>query len=296
MKPALLFIINPISGSRRGSEAESAIKQSSLHETFDIEIVKTQYRMHAAELAKQAAGKKIYGVIAAGGDGTVNEVASSLVHSDTALGIVPVGSGNGLARHLKISRDIRKAIDQIQSANVERVDTLKINNRFALNVSGLGYDGYVAWLFDKEGKRGLSSYTRIGLREYFFYPSAEFELDIDNKKINATAHMVVIANASQFGNAAIISPKSDVKDGLMDVIIVKRPSVIKLPFTFFRLFNGTLKEDENIRMYQCKKLLVNCSRPLHLHIDGEPNEPVGNLSVELIPASLRIFSSAKQNN
>lgn len=291
MKPAIRFIINPISGSGKGEKVAALINETGLLNKFTVEICKTKSRGHAIELAKEAAEKKFYGVIAAGGDGTVNEAASSLVHTQTALGIIPVGSGNGLARHLKIPRNPEKAIHYFLSAKIETIDTLKINERLAVNVSGLGFDGYVAWLFDKEGKRGLGSYTKIGLREYFSYPSADFEIEADNQSISAKAHMVVIANASQFGNAAIISPESDLQDGLMDVIIVKRPSIFKIPFTFYRLFNGSLKADSNIRMLQCKRLNVKSSRALHLHVDGEPHEPLSELAVQVCPSALKVFVS-----
>ena len=289
MKPAIRFIINPISGAGTGAKVETLVNQSSLAQKFIVEICKTQARGHAIELAREATEKNYYGVIAVGGDGTVNEVASSLVNTTTALGIIPTGSGNGLARHLHIPTNPAKAIEYISSTKVETIDTLKINNRFAVNVSGLGYDGYVAWLFDKEGKRGLSNYTRIGLREYFKYPSANFEIEADGKSMKATAHMVVIANASQFGNAAIISPNSDLKDGMLDVIVVKRPSLIHLPLTFYRLFTGSLKPDANIKMMQCKKLKVQASRPVHLHIDGEPHEPLDKLEVQIFAASLNVL-------
>ena len=289
MKPKLRFIINPISGHGKAASVEALVNQSQLASKFNVEINKTLARGHAIELAKEAALNNYHGVIAVGGDGTVNEVASSLLNSKTALGIIPMGSGNGLARHLKIPINPTKAIQYLLSSELKTIDTLKINNWFSVNVSGLGYDGYVAYLFDKAGKRGLSSYTKIGLREYFSYPIAGFEIEADEKSVNAQAHMVVIANASQFGNAAIISPRSNLQDGLMDVIIVKRPALIDLPLTFFRLFSGSLKPDKNIQMLQCKKLKVKASKALHLHVDGEPHEPLYALEVQIVPNSLNVF-------
>lgn len=289
MKPLIRFIINPISGKGKGEQVVALVEQSELKNKFEIEICKTNARGHAITFAKEAAEKNYYGAVAVGGDGTVNEVASSLVNTETVLGIIPVGSGNGLARHLNIPTNTVKAIEYLLNAKTEAIDTLKINNWFAVNVSGLGFDGYVAWLFDKEGKRGLSAYTRLGLQNYFSYSSADFEIEADHQTINALAHMVVIANASQFGNAAIISPRSDIRDGWMDVIIVKRPSVIDIPFTFYRLFKGTLKPDKNIHMLQCKNLHVKSSRPLHLHVDGEPHELLSEIAVQIFPASLKVF-------
>lgn len=289
MKPKILFIINPIAGHKKAPLIKRHIESSGIQESFEIETAQTQYRNHAVELAGNAVREGAHAVIAVGGDGTVNESARALVGTSTALGIIQAGSGNGLARHLKLPSNLEKALLKIRQNIIAPIDTLEINGRLSLNVSGFGFDGYVAWLFDKSGNRGLSGYTRIALKEYFRYKSVEFILNVDNKKLQRTAHMVVIANASQFGNAAIIAPQADLKDGLMDVIIVKKPPLHKMPDLFYRMFTGNLRPDENTDMLTCRNLKISASSPVHLHIDGEPSDPVTEVVCRIRPLALNVI-------
>lgn len=289
MRPRLLLIINPKAGHAKGPLIKDLIAPSGISDKYDVEVAFTQARGHAIDLAKKAVADGVQIVVAAGGDGTVNEVASALVNSPSALAIIPAGSGNGLAKHLNYPMNPIKSLKKIKDGKINMIDTLQINDRFALNVSGLGFDGYVAWLFNQNGKRGLMSYTKIALKEYFTYESADFNLLMDDQQITMTAHMVVIANASQFGNAAIIAPFADLRDGLIDIVVVKRPPWFLMPGTFYHLFNGSLKPNQYTRMLTCKKLSIRSSRPLHLHIDGEPNEPVSNVEVKVQPQSLKVI-------
>ncbi|MEP7264040.1 MAG: YegS/Rv2252/BmrU family lipid kinase [Bacteroidota bacterium] len=290
MKSELLFIVNPIAGHRKGPLIKNLIDSSGLKEKFNVEFELTTHRGHATTLASEAVKQNKYCVVAVGGDGTVNEVGRALNGTDTSLAVIPAGSGNGLARHLKFPADPAKALQKILNGTVSKIDVLDINNRLSLNVSGFGFDGYVAWLFDKSGKRGLSGYTRIALKEYFRYKPVSFNITIDDKHIDRTAHMVVIANASQFGNAAIIAPLADLHDGLMDVIIVNRPPLHQMPGLFYRLFTGKLKTDNYTTMYQCRSLEVEASHPVHLHIDGEPSDPISKVKAVIQPSSLNVIS------
>ena len=262
---------------------------SGMNAHFKVQIQYTKRGGHAAEIAAKAVQEKVDVVIAAGGDGTVNEVASQLVHSNTALGIIPIGSGNGLARHLGYSMQIKKCLQQIAESKIEKIDTLLINNRFGVNVSGFGFDGFVAWKFNKEGKRGLSNYTKIALREYAKYQPIHFELEGLPQPHFSNAHMLVIANASQFGNAAIIAPTAQLTDGLMDVILVRKPSPLQLPSMFYRLFTGKLKDADYIQSFKCKQFAATSDREIHLHIDGEACEPTRKIDVILMPKSLFVL-------
>lgn len=290
MKPDILFIVNPIAGHRKGPLMRNLIDSSGLKEKFNVEFELTKHRGHATTLAADAVKNNKYCVVAVGGDGTVNEVGRALNGSNTALAVIPAGSGNGLARHLNFPADPAKALKKILNGTVSKIDALDINNRLSLNVSGFGFDGYVAWLFDKSGRRGLSGYTRIALKEYFRYKPVNFHITIDDKHLEKTAHMIVIANASQFGNAAVIAPLADLHDGLMDVIIVKRPPLHLMPGLFYRLFTGKLKTDNYTAMHQCRSLEVSASHPVHLHIDGEPSEPVSKVTAVIQSASLKVIS------
>jgi len=285
----LRILINPIAGHGLGTRINSFIDKSGIQENYSVEVKTTEYPRHAYELAKAAVNEGVDVVAAVGGDGTVNEVASALYETNTSLAVIPAGSGNGLARHIGMSLDPTTCLKQISTAAFDKIDSLFINNRFALNVSGYGFDGYVAWLFNKSAKRGITTYTKIGLQEYLSYPSINFTIEVNNEVIEKEAHMIVIANASQFGNAAIIAPKANLQDKLLDLIIVSRPGILELPSMMYNLFTGNLKENNYIRMIKCESFTAKSNRPVHLHIDGEANEPLSSIDVRIAPSSLRIL-------
>lgn len=285
----LRILINPIAGHGFAPRIASLVDQSSLLKNYEVDTQTTEYAGHAAELARDAVNEGYDCVVAAGGDGTVNEIAAQLVHTSTALAIIPAGSGNGLARHLGFSLKYPHTLEQIARAERTSIDTLSINNRFAVNVSGFGFDGLVAWRFNHEGKRGLSNYTKIALQEYFKYPIIRFQLDIDGEPLEKEAHMLVIANASQFGNAAVIAPKAELNDGLMDLVIVKRPPALQLPSMFFKLFNGTLRDNQYVKTIKCSAFAATSNRAIHLHIDGEAVEPLHSIKVTVHPSSLNVL-------
>jgi YegS/Rv2252/BmrU family lipid kinase len=284
----LQFIINPIAGKGLAPRITALVEKSGLQNIYDITIHLTEYPQHATQLAAKAVQDKCDVVVAVGGDGTVNEVAAALNGSDTALGIIPAGSGNGFARHIGMKLQPTAALEQLKKSTLKAVDTIFINGIFSLNVSGFGFDGYVAWLFNKSNKRGLSNYTKIALKEYYRYPTVDFELMIDGKKITTNAHMLVISNASQFGNKAIIAPMADISDGKLDLAIVKRPAIGAMIPMFIRLFTGTLKNGKNIKYYHCSSFTAKAARPIHLHIDGEANEPIETIEVKISPSSLKV--------
>lgn len=287
---SLLLILNPIAGKGAAQKVESWIDNSGIKNYYQVKIEYSKYGGHAAEIAAKAVEEKVDVVVAAGGDGTVNEVASRLVNSNTALGIIPIGSGNGLARHLGFSLDIKKCLAQIVTSHSEKIDSLLINNRFGINVSGFGFDGFVAYKFNKEGKRGLSNYTKIALKEYAKYPPIHFSFEGLPVPKFSKAHMLVIANASQFGNAAIIAPTAELTDGLMDVILVRKPSPLQLPSMFYRLFTGKLRDADYLQTFKCKQFSATSDREIHLHIDGEACEPIREIEVILQPKSLLVLN------
>jgi len=284
-----IVIYNPISGKGLGQRAADAIKISKLNELFQLTICQTEYGGHAKEITSKGLEDGVRYFIAVGGDGTINEVGSVLKGKDAALGIIPMGSGNGLAKHIGMSTDYNQAILQLCNAKENSIDTLTINNRFAVNVSGFGFDGYVAYRFNHHGKRGLSTYTKIGLTEYFKYPLQEFEISFDNQKKQVKKHMLVIANASQFGNAAIIAPTADLTDGIIEIVAVELPPVLNIPGILYRLFTGKLKDNKYIQTYKCKSFIARSNKPIHLHIDGESMEPINEITVSVEPKSLSIL-------
>ena len=181
---------------------------------------------------------------------------------------------------------------QLRYSDTEKIDTLLLNGRFGVNVSGLGMDGYVAWRFNHEGHRGLSNYTRIALQEFFRYPAVRYTIRIGEKQMTRNAHMCVIANSPEFGNKALIAPRALLSDGLMDIVFVKRPPLHRLPGIMLRLFRGSLKDNAWIETLQTERISIKTDRPIHLHIDGESLPPTDTLDVHVLPGSLLIAKPA----
>lgn len=284
-----LFILNPIAGHGKAPELEKLIRDYVVPENVQFDIAFTQFAGHGIALTKEAAEKNYYSVVAVGGDGTVNEVARSLTGTSTALGIIPMGSGNGFARHLGYPMDPTVVLPLLINAKIQQSDTISINEYLSLNVSGIGFDGYVAWLFNNSGKRGLSNYTSVALKAYAGYDAITFNFKSEDTIRTITAHMLVIANASQFGNKAIIAPTADIQDGMIDCVFVHKPPFWKLPALFYRLFSGKIKDNAWIQSYKCKSFTVKASRPLHLHIDGESTPLLNELNVHTNPAALNVL-------
>lgn len=288
------FILNPVAGKGKAPLLKSLIERHSSSPGFEFEIIMTEYAGHGSVLAAEAAASHYNAVVAAGGDGTVNEIARVLAGSQTALGIIPMGSGNGFARHLGYSMNPEKVIRQILRAGTMQIDTLLINNSLSVNVSGFGFDGYVAWLYNQSGKRGLKTYTQMALQAYAGYQAANFSFKSPGVSFTQRAHMLVIANASQFGNKATIAPRAKLDDGLMDVVFVHKPPVLSIPSLFIRLFSGKLKDTSYIKTIQCAEFEAFADRPLHIHIDGESIEPVASVSVRIKPRNLLILEVSGQ--
>jgi len=285
----LLVVINPIAGKGFAPRLLDSAGNSPLHKIYRVDMVVTEGSGHAFKLAQKACDEGYDAVIAAGGDGTVNEVASGLIGTPVALGIIASGSGNGLARQLGYSMDPMKAMTQIANSLSRKIDTLLINGKPGINVSGFGFDGHVAWQFNHSGQRGLSSYTQIAIRELFNFPIIRFHLEIDGNPMEREAHMLVVANSREFGNAAIIAPKADIADGKMDIVLVKRPPLHRVPGLFFRLFRGTLDNNRDVEFFSCMSLIGEMDRLVHYHVDGEAMEPTRQIHIEVKPASLNIL-------
>jgi YegS/Rv2252/BmrU family lipid kinase len=288
------FILNPVAGKGKAPLLKSLIERHDSNPDFEFEIILTKFAGHGSVLAAEAAAQHYYAVVAAGGDGTVNEIARVLAGTPTALGIIPMGSGNGFSRHLGYSMDPETVIRQILAAGTTEIDTLLINNMLSVNVSGFGFDGYVAWLYNQSGKRGLKTYTQMAMKAYAGYQPAVIRFNSPGGIFLQKAHMLVIANASQFGNKATIAPRAKLDDGLMDVVFVHKPPVLSIPSLFLRLFSGNLRDTSYIKTVQCTEFQAVADRPLHIHIDGESVEPVDTISVKLIPRNLRILRVSRQ--
>ena len=227
-KKKIVFVVNPISGTQSKKAILKWIDERMDQSIYDYSIVKTEYAGHATQIAASAVENKIDVVVAIGGDGTINEIARSLVHSETALGIIPCGSGNGLARHLRIPMEPKAAIDIINQGNRLSIDYGKINNIPFFCTCGVGFDAFVSLKFADSGKRGLLTYLENTLHESLTYKPETYEIENEEGTMKYKAFLIACGNASQYGNNAYITPQASLTDGLMDVTIMEPFTVLVL--------------------------------------------------------------------
>jgi diacylglycerol kinase (ATP) len=288
LKKKICFIINPISGIGRQKVIEKLIDEQLDRTVFDYEVAYTKAAKHATEISKDAADRKVDIVVAVGGDGSVNETAKGLINSGTAMAVIPAGSGNGLARHLKIPLHLKKAVQVINSGKETAIDTINMNDEIFVNVAGIGFDAHIGWEFAKFGKRGFSSYIKVISREFPSYKAADYELTIDGKKINKEAYLISFANGSQWGNNAYIAPEADISDGIMDVAILSDFKFYNILSIGYKLFNKTLHTSSKLEIIKATEVLVK-QKGIIAHIDGEPIEVGNEIRIRVNPLSLKVI-------
>ena len=289
MKQRLLIIYNPRAGVRKANSFEEIVHQNIDKEIFEYEVIPTQYPKHASELSQKALNEGYDILAVAGGDGTLNEVASSMVNSDISLAIIPCGSGNGLARHLGIPMDIVKAIQLINKKKTIKIDTVSVNDQVFLNVAGLGFDAYISNLFNETKTRGFFNYIKLCFTEWIKYKTKEYEIRYDDQVIIEKAFIICFANSCQYGNNAIIAPKADIQDGMIEMCIIKKPPFWTMPLTIQRLFRKKIGKSSFCKCITLKKVKIINKELSPVHLDGEPKETNEILSIETNPFSLNVI-------
>lgn len=288
MKKRALFIINPISGTSDKERVPDAIAKYFDQDKFDYEIRETEHAGHATELAKQAAADGIDLVVAVGGDGTVNEVARAIVHTNTALGIIPFGSGNGLARHLILPLNTKHSIEILNRFEVRELDYGVINDYPFFCTCGMGFDAFVSKKFAEGGKRGPMSYIQKVLEEGVSYKPETYEITSDTDTTHYKAFLLSCANASQYGNNAYIAPQASMSDGMMDVIIMEPFDAIEAPQIAIDMFSKTLDKSSKIKTFKTKRLHIHRSKPGVIHYDGDPVMTGADIDIHLEEKGIRI--------
>lgn len=287
----ILFIINPISGVGKQKIVENLIDKVLDLQQFTYDISYTQYAKHAIEISIEAAPK--YDVlVAVGGDGTANEISHGLIGTDTHLAIIPTGSGNGLARSLKIPLNIEKAIENINSFNSNTIDTATINDKIFVNVAGIGFDAKISHRFATYGKRGLWSYVKLTLDEFFNYRSKKYKLIIDGRVRKKKAFLISFANSSQFGNNAYIAPKAIIDDGFIDVSLMKKFPLLAAPIVGFRLFDKKVDSSRYVDTFRGKHIMIRRKKAIKAHIDGEPVVFGSDIFIKVQPLSLKVLTGS----
>ena len=293
-KKRIVFVVNPISGTQGKKAILKWIDERIDRSIYDYSIVKTEYAGHASQLAAAAVHDGVDVVVAIGGDGTINEIARSLVHTDTALGIIPCGSGNGLARHLRIPMEPKAAIDIINRGEQLSIDYGKINNIPFFCTCGVGFDAFVSLKFADSGKRGLLTYLENTLHESLTYQPEAYEIENEEGTVVHQAFLIACGNASQYGNNAYITPQASLMDGLMDITIIEPFTVLDVPSLSFQLFNKTIDQNSRVKTMRAKKIKIHRAQEGVLHFDGDPLMAGKELEVEIIPKGLRVVALEKK--
>ncbi|TGD79451.1 diacylglycerol kinase family lipid kinase [Hymenobacter wooponensis] len=284
----ICFILNPTSGTNRTQDVPALLTRYATTAGAEFEIRPTQYAGHAEELARAAAQEGYRVVVAVGGDGTVNEVARGLLGTSAALGIVPRGSGNGLARHLHIPLDLPGAVRRICAPTFQRMDVGHINGRPFFCTAGLGFDAHVSKMFARAGTRGLSTYVKVALREYRRYQAMPIEVELNNQHLATNCYVLAFANAAQYGNNAYIAPRADIQDGLLDLCLIDGLSFPRAVRVGLGLALGTLPTSGGAVYHTSCHIQVKAARPLGFHVDGDYVADETDFVVSLDPLALEV--------
>ena len=292
MKQKIRFIINPISGIGKQGEIPRLIDSYLDKSKFDYDISYTEYRKHAKKMAYQSSREGFDIVCAVGGDGSVHEVGTALIGTKTKLAILPSGSGNGLARHLNISLDLKKAIECINENYSILMDTVVVNDKPFLGTGGYGFDALIAKRFDEHDSRGFSSYIKLVFRELMKFKSKNIEFELDGKARNVSAFLFTIANSSELGNGFCVSPDSSVLDGQLELSILRPFPIWLAPSIAYKYFKRKAHTSKHIEIIPFKKVRIQLKDRI-AHYDGEPFDVRSELNVEVVPKSLHILVGKK---
>lgn len=289
-KEKVCLIINPISGTESKKFLPEEFASSFDQNKYDIMIRITGYAGHATEIAQQAVKENYKFVITAGGDGTVNEVAKELINTDTIFGIIPFGSGNGLARDLNIPLDASKAINIIKEGNVRTIDYGSANGNIFFCTCGVGFDAFISDKFADEKKRGPLGYVRNIVEGVIEFKPEEYKIIHDDGELVEKAFLVTCANASQYGNEAYIAPDADMEDGKMNVSVLKPLNPNEIPQTTFQLFTKNIDKNSKMTTLLTSELTIVREKAGVMHVDGDPLESGNEINVKIIPKGLKVFA------
>ncbi|QNF31426.1 diacylglycerol kinase family lipid kinase [Adhaeribacter swui] len=288
-KTKILFILNPKSGRTSQLNVPDLLTRYLDADRFKYQLVHTEYAGHATELARQGAqdGYQIVGAI--GGDGTVNEVAQGLLDTSAVLAILPKGSGNGLARHLGIPMNLRHAIGIINEYHSSAIDTCKINGHPFFCTAGIGFDAYISSIFASNTKRGLQTYVRLVLQEFTKFKPQEAVLQLNEQQIKTKVFVVAFANATQYGNNAHIAPKADIRDGLLDVCLIRDLDFRKAINLSLGMLTKRIAAGSSAEYFTTTTINVRSEQNFKFHADGEYIGEASRFEVSINPLSLKVI-------
>lgn len=286
MKKKITFIVNPISGDKDKSKVLSAIGRHLDTALYNAEVLMTEKGGHAERLARESTSDI---VVAVGGDGTVNEVARGLIGTDKVMGIIPCGSGDGLALHLGISRRIASAVRVLNKGVAAKIDVAQINGRYFLCTAGFGLDAKVSQDFAKSSRRGLARYIHYAWNEWKNNPVEHFTITAGGESWTGDAIFVTVANANQWGNQAKIAPMASLRDGMLDVVVVRPFRTIVIPSLVRRLMTGYAHTSSYVLNFRGESVHVSRSKPGAVHFDGDPSDGGTEFDLSVVPQALNVL-------
>ena len=288
MSRFIIYIINPVSGTKDKQALRQLIADKTNQQNIPFEIFPSVANGDYNFLKSYIREKKVTDIVIAGGDGTINDVVGNLMDCKLRFGIIPSGSGNGLAYTAKIPKPASKALDLVFRGQASEIDGFYVNDEFSCMLCGLGFDAKVAHDFAKQPKRGLLTYIRQTVKNFFNAKTYLFEIKVGNKTFSVDAYFISIANSNQFGNNFTIAPKASLKDGLLDIVIVTKQSKISMLLETLMQVSGKNKPRDEIKenkkgviYFQTKALVIKNKSMAPFHIDGDPEESPGSLDIRI---------------
>ncbi|MEY3052323.1 MAG: hypothetical protein RLY31_2108 [Bacteroidota bacterium] len=285
------FITNPRSGMNRKRDIHRLIRQHFPSTGVEWEVVRTEYAGHAVRLAKEAVEQGYRMVVACGGDGSVNEIASQLIGTSTILGVLPCGSGNGFAAYLGLGRDIRRALRILTEGEVVRLDTVRMNGRPFVNLAGIGFDAQVARRLHRSRLRGFWGYLLSSLREAWRLNPLSLQIDMDGEIVRQDCLLVEVANAPVYGYGFSIVPQADARDGRLDILVARQASVWRYLWEARRFIDDSFHQSPLVTCFQAEQVCVTPNRPTAIHLDGEGYKLNRSARFQLISDSLSVMAA-----
>lgn len=283
------FIINPVSGTHRKDYWPDTIHQHIDKDMFDVAVYFTERPGHAFEMACRLVEKGVMYIVAIGGDGTVNEVASALRDTPAVMGIIPCGSGNGLARHLHIPLHMVDALKMLNKPRVVSIDYGLVNDKPFFCTFGVGFDALISREFSKSHRRGQIKYLSIIAKEFFFYHAKKYSLKVNGEKFKEKALVVTVANSAQYGNNGYIAPLADIADGELDICIIKPFPVTYAVLIAYLLVSKKIHTSKYYRTQRGKKITLKRKCEGNVHLDGDPYMMGKKLKIKVVPQGLKIM-------
>ncbi len=288
MNKKIAFIINPISGAKDKCQLPDIINSIAAGKGIKVDIRYTERPNHAAEVTRELIANGYTRIVAVGGDGTINEIARELIGKDAEMAIIPQGSGNGLARHLRIPLSPQKAVEVALSNASQLIDTASINGTAFFCTAGVGFDALIGNRFAEAKSRGFSTYATITTKEFFSYSPQKYTITVDGVAYTRSAFLITVANASQYGNNAYIAPQADLQDGILDVVVVAKVPLIAGPLFAAKMFLKKIESSQFVETFKGKSITIEREKEDYIHFDGEPGRMGKKMDISILPLSLKV--------